>query len=193
MEMYAVVAVTVFLVNLLPAFAPPTWAVLVYFALGYELNPIAMMVLGVLSAGGGRFLLAHGTRSLRPWLPTKYVSNLENLGSQFVAHTERAWALLTLFFFSPLSSAQLFEAAGLMRHISISRITLAFMAGRTVTYSAYVLGAQKFSETDIGRAIRENITDPRAIALQILMVLGLIGLGFVSWKPAALQPQDSDK
>lgn len=63
---YAIALGVVFAVNLLPAFGPPTWAVLVFFSIDFDL-PVAGLVLGgALAAASGRFLLANGARRLRP-------------------------------------------------------------------------------------------------------------------------------
>ena len=44
MTQYLVVAAVVFAVNLLPAFGPPTWAVLVFFRLHSDVNAVALVV-----------------------------------------------------------------------------------------------------------------------------------------------------
>jgi hypothetical protein len=41
MAVYALVAAVVLGVNLLPAFGPPTWAVLVWFEVTHDLDPVA--------------------------------------------------------------------------------------------------------------------------------------------------------
>src|ERR1017187_2084402 len=43
---YAVVLALVLLVNLLPAFGPPIWVVLVLFKLNWHLNPVALVIAG---------------------------------------------------------------------------------------------------------------------------------------------------
>jgi hypothetical protein len=48
---------TIFGVNLLPAFGPPTWAVLVFFRLNPELPAVPLVLLGALAAASGRLVL----------------------------------------------------------------------------------------------------------------------------------------
>jgi len=151
MSDYLLAAAVIFIDNLMPAFAPPTWSLLVYFELARDLNPVALIAIGIIAAAAGRFILAHVFRRIRRFLPTGYVRNLENLGSQLTAHRGKAAATFGLFFFSPLSSAQLFEAAGLMRSLNLLRITIAFMCGRLVTYTFYVYGTHTFAATDLGK------------------------------------------
>jgi hypothetical protein len=47
----------IFGVNLLPAFGPPTWAVLVFFRLNSELPAVPLVLLGALAAASGRLVL----------------------------------------------------------------------------------------------------------------------------------------
>ena len=67
----------VFAVNLLPAFGPPTWAVLVFFSLQFDLPPVPLVLGGALAAAGGRYLLATGTRRLRPRLSAARLRRLD--------------------------------------------------------------------------------------------------------------------
>jgi hypothetical protein len=52
----------VFLVNLLPAFGPPTWAVLVFFSIDYDLPAVPLVLGGALGGGGGRDTLGCGAK-----------------------------------------------------------------------------------------------------------------------------------
>jgi hypothetical protein len=63
---YAIALGVVFGVNLLPAFGPPTWALLVFFSLDFNLPAVPLIVGGAMAAASGRFLLASGARWLRP-------------------------------------------------------------------------------------------------------------------------------
>jgi hypothetical protein len=59
---------TIFGVNLLPAFGPPTWAVLVFFRLNSDLPAVPLVLVGALSAASGRFVLATAAPSPRALL-----------------------------------------------------------------------------------------------------------------------------
>jgi len=167
--------------NLLPAFAPPTWSILVYFTLRYHMNPVALVLLGVLSATLGRAILANVFRAIRGWLPKGYVANMERIGLQIEKNPRRAFGLLALFFLSPISSAQLFEAAGIIKRITLGPLLIAFAAGRLISYSIYVSGASVLKETSLGQIITKEFTSPLAIAIQVLLILGLVALGNVKW------------
>jgi hypothetical protein len=155
---------------------------LVFFLINYESNPVALVVVGVVSATAGRFFLAWYFRKFAHLVPTKFSKNMEYAGHYFTNHSSKRYALFALFFFSPLSSAQLFEAAGLMKTIKLKPLLLAFAAGRTVTYSTYVTGAAVLAATNFGEVLISQLKSPWAIALQIAMIAGLIALGSIDWK-----------
>ena len=183
MNQYLVVVAVVFGINLLPAFAPPTWSVLVYFALSQNLNEIALIALGVISATTARLILAWAFRKNQRRFPKSYVHNLENAATHLRRSKGHIAAIWILFFVSPFSSAQLFEAAGLMKGVALKPLGLAFASGRVLTYSLYVFGTSAFAATSLGQIVKGNLTSPLAIAIQILFIVGLIALGMIRWRP----------
>lgn len=179
-ESYVAVVAIVFGVNLLPAFGPATWMLLVLFKLNWDLNPVALVVLGALAAGAGRYVLARVTHRLRAHLSPKRRANLEAGRAYLQGHRAGSVLGIALFALSPLPSAQLFEAAGVLG-LPLLPLTVAFFAGRLVSYSLYVTAAT-IAEQTYGDAIRSSITSPVGIALQILMLLGVAALTRVDWQ-----------
>jgi membrane protein YqaA with SNARE-associated domain len=178
---YALVAAAVVGINLLPAFGPPTWAVLVLFAVNGEYAEPVLVIVGAVAAAGGRLLLAHATRRLRRLVPSREQANLEAVGDLLTARRGRSVAALVLFAVSPVPSAQLFEAAGLMT-VRLLPLTAAFFVGRTVSYGLYVASAHTVSETDTGKVLISSLTSPVGVVLQVAMLLGLVLLARVDWK-----------
>ena len=176
-------AAVVFGINLMPAFAPPTWSVLVYFSLSQNLNELAIILLGVFSATTARLILAHAFRKNQHRFPKSYVANLENAATHLRRSKGHIAAIWLLFFVSPFSSAQLFEAAGLMKEVALRPLGLAFATGRVLTYSLYVFGTSAFAETSLGQIVKDNLTSPLAIAIQVLFIIGLLALGLIRWRP----------
>lgn len=167
----ALALVVVFAVNLLPAFGPPTWAVLVFFSLDLDLPAVPLVLGGALAAAGGRFLLAASARRLRPRLSTARIERLDRAQAGLSAERRRAAAGLGLFALSPVPSGQLFVAAGLMT-VPLLPLTAAFFAGRLVSYSIYV-GAAQIAEKSLGDVIVDALTSPLGMALQIAMLVAL--------------------
>lgn len=170
----------VFVFNLAPAFAPPTWSVLVLFSLNTDLPPALIVIAGAISAGTGRYSLARATGLLRNRIKGKSLKNLESAQKLFEEKSSRKILLLLLFIISPLPSAQLFEAAGLIG-TKLLPLTLAFFSGRLVTYSFYVAGASELKAHGIGELITKEFTSIWTIVFQILMITGVVLLTRINW------------
>jgi uncharacterized membrane protein YdjX (TVP38/TMEM64 family) len=176
---YLVLAGVVFGVNLLPAFGPPTWAVLVFFRLQSDLAAIPLVLVGAAAAAGGRLALAYGSRRYRNRLSPKRIASLEAARDAIAGGPKRAAAGLALFALSPLPSAQLFVAAGLV-DAPLLPLTAAFFAGRIVSYTLYVTAASAAKES-LGTILRGVFTSPLGIALQLLMLGALVALVRIDW------------
>ena len=181
MEYLALVA-AILIANAVPAFAPPTWTILIFFLINYDLNPIALVILGVTSATAGRGFLAWYFRKFAHLVPTRFSKNMEFAGRYFQKDSGKKYAILALFLLSPISSAQLFEAAGFMKTVALKPLLAAFAIGRTVSYSTYVSGAAVLAASNFGDVIIHELRSPLAIATQIAMIIGLVALGSVDWK-----------
>lgn len=175
---YAVAFGVVFAVNLLPAFGPPTWALLVFFSLDFDLPAVPLVLGGALAAASGRYLLARGARALRPRFSAARLARLARAETELRRNRARSLAGLGLFALSPVPSGQLFVAAGLMT-VPLLPLTAAFFAGRLVSYSIYVSVAH-VAEQNLGTLALDALTSPLGLALQIAMLAGLaflLGVG----------------
>lgn len=161
----------VFTVNLLPAFGPPTWAVLVFFSLDFELPAVPLVLGGALAAASGRFVLANGARMLRPRLAAARLERLDRARAALSADRRRTAVGLGLFALSPVPSGQLFVAAGLMA-VPLLPLTAAFFAGRLVSYSIY-LSAAGIAKDSLGTIVTEALTSPLGMGLQLAMLVAL--------------------
>jgi membrane protein YqaA with SNARE-associated domain len=177
---YLVMAAVVLGVNLLPAFGPPTWSVLILFRLHSHLNPVALVLIGALAAGTGRYLLAEACRRLRGRLSAKRAASLEAARTALTGNTRRSLIGLALFAFSPIPSSQLFVAAGLL-DVAILPLVAIFFAGRLVSYSIYVAGASAASHTSAGRLVTSSFTSPVGVAIQFGLLLAVVLLARVDW------------
>ncbi|HET7417895.1 MAG TPA: hypothetical protein VFJ61_09755 [Solirubrobacterales bacterium] len=168
---FAIALGVVFAVNLLPAFGPPTWAVLVFFSLDFDLPAVPLVLGGALAAASGRFVLASASRRLRPRLSEVRVQRLDRAQDALSADRGRAAAGLGLFALSPVPSGQLFVAAGLMT-VPLLPLTAAFFCGRLVSYSIYVSVAS-LAERNLGDVVLDALTSPLGLALQLAMLAAL--------------------
>ena len=172
--------VIVFVCNLAPAFAPPTWTLLVFFALNTQLPMWLIVITGAISAGVGRYNLARLSGLLRFKIKGKSLRNLQSAQRVLEEKSTRKYALLVFFVISPLPSAQLFEAAGLIG-ARILPLTIAFFSGRLVTYSLYVAGASQLKNRGIGDLITNQFTSMWGIIFQLVMIALVLLLTKINW------------
>ena len=176
---YLAVAAIVFALNLLPAFGPPTSAVLVALTLSFDLSSALLIAVGAIAAASGRLVLATMTRRLRPRLSAERRRHLRAAEEALLERPGRSVAALGLFALSPVPSGQLFVAAGLMR-VSLVPLTAAFFAGRVVSYTIYVTGASAVKET-FGDEILDSLVSPLGIALQAIALTLLVVFLRLDW------------
>lgn len=176
---YLTIFALVVALNLLPAFGPPTWALLVFASIHWHVAPVALVLEGVLGAGLGRWALASATRHFRRYFPKRYLDNLESAQERLSANKTRFRVLFGLFVLSPLPSAQLFCAAGLLK-LTMAPLVGAFMLGRVVTYSIYVATATTLQH-QLGDVFTNFFGSPWAISLQLVLLIGLAALPLVPW------------
>lgn len=177
---YLILFGIVFGVNLMPAFGPPTWSIIVLYGLNSDLPVPAIILVGALAAASGRLLLAYGFRLLGGHVSEKTRANLAAAREAFERNRKGGIAALALFALSPIPSAQLFEAAGLAG-VRLLGFTAAFFAGRIVSYSIYAFGAQEVKQTSLGEVLAGGISSPLGIALQLAMIAALVALVRIDW------------
>lgn len=175
---YLEVAAIVFALNLIPAFGPPTWAILVLVKFNWGLNVPAAVLIGATAAAGGRYLLARATRTLRPHLSQRRQESLIAAQAVVTRHRVGSWMGLALFALSPLPSAQLFEAAGIMT-LRLAPLTAAFFVGRLVSYSLY-MGAATAVQGSVASLVTSDLKSPTSIAVQVALIAGLVGLTMIN-------------
>jgi len=177
---YLILFAIVFGVNLMPAFGPPTWSIIVLYGFNSDLPVPVIVGTAATAAALGRFCLAHATRLFRHWLSDRTKRNLEAARAALQENKRRGVLALGLFALSPVPSAQLFEAAGLTG-VKLLPFTLAFFAGRLVSYSIYAGSAKAVEHLTLGQTFRDALTSPIGIGLQVLMLAGLVALARIDW------------
>lgn len=167
-------------VNLMPAFGPPTWTIIALYALNSGLPLAALVLLGAAAAALGRLLLAYSFRLIGGRLSQKRRHSLAAARSALERRRSGTLIGLTLFALSPVPSAQLFEAAGLMQ-IRLLGFTIAFFLGRLISYTLYAGGARTLRQSDLGQAFADSLTSPVGVAIQIAAIGLLVLLARVDW------------
>lgn len=175
-------------INMMPAFGPPTWSVIVLYGLNSELHLAALIPLAAAAAALGRLALAYAFRFIGDRLPEKRKRGLSAARAALEKRKRSAFIAFALFALSPVPSAQLFEAAGLMK-VRLLGFTAAFFAGRTVSYTIYATSARRLQASSLGDTFRDALTSPAGIGIQLLAIVALVGLARIDWaKRLNLEP-----
>lgn len=139
MSTLAALFVTILLLNLAPAFAPPTWMAMSW--LGFSRpgdDPLLMALVAASAATSGRLMLAKASRSLvrGRWMSDADRRNVD-VAKAWIERRRRvtAWALLA-YAFSPLPSNYLFIAYGLTG-LPLRLISVPFFFGRLASYALW--------------------------------------------------------
>lgn len=181
MSQYLLLFAIVLGVNLMPAFGPPTWSVIVAIGINSQMPAWALVPIAALAAASGRYVLANGFRLVVGHISEKTRRNVAAARKLYERSKRNAIVALGLFALSPVPSAQLFEAAGLAR-IPLVSFTAAFFAGRVLSYSLYLLTARTIQHTSLGGALSHSLTSPWGLAGQAGMIALLIAFTRIDWE-----------
>jgi len=143
----AAIFAVVFSLNVLPAFAPPTWTVLSFIAIRYDLNIILIAVTGAIAATLGRVTLAKLANVLvrRRLLSEAQKKNVDAIKTQLEGRRRLTFAIFLFYAFSPLPSNHLFIAYGLTAK-RLKEIAIPFLLGRLVSYAFWAFTASRAAE-----------------------------------------------
>jgi len=136
MSAILLVFLIVLALNVIPAFAPPTW--MVFSFLGFRFPEQAgwmLAIAGALAATLGRCTLAKMSRVIvrGHWLSATSRENLDSLRDELQRRPHLTFGLLLSYAFTPLPSNSVFIAYGLTT-MNIFRIAIPFFLGRFVSY-----------------------------------------------------------
>jgi hypothetical protein len=152
--------------NAVPAFMPPTWAVLAYFHLYHGLPVVPLALIGAFGATTGRAILALSSRAFGTRVfPARWQENVEVLSQTLQSRPALALPSLALFALGPVPSNHLFVAAGLAR-APLTPILLVFGATRFVSYVIWVSAAD-VADQSLQDLFGSHVAGWGAIALQI--------------------------
>lgn len=169
----------VFILNVIPAFAPPTWIVLSAFYIAFPQNIFFLIAIGVTASTAGRYALAKGSEILIQ----KYASNNKK---EDLAHLKKAlnykpmqkFLFTFIFALSPLPSNALFIAAGATK-IRLREILAGFFAGRTVSYLLLVFITEKVF-TALEKTLEGNATI-WTVMIEVIGVLSIVAFFAIDW------------
>jgi membrane protein YqaA with SNARE-associated domain len=168
------------LLNVVPAFMPPTWALLAYFRVNHDLDVWSLSLVGALGATTGRALLALMSRSAGERIvPQRWQSNVTALVEAIRSRPSFSLPTLGLFALGPVPSNHLFIAAGLA-NAPLPPVLAVFAVARFVSYLIWVSAA-----TTAAGSLRD-LVGPRhgggvGVAAQIAGFVMLILVMQIDW------------
>src|SRR2546426_324094 len=113
---YLAVFLSALTVDLIPLFGPPAWTVMIFFQMRFDLNPWAVLAVGVPGSALGRwFLSLYIPRVSSKMLKCSKNQELEFVGKKLVPKTWRTWLFVLIYTLTPLPTTALFTAAGLAK------------------------------------------------------------------------------
>ncbi len=175
----------VFLLNVIPAFAPPTWVVFSFLGFRFpDHMGVAFAVVGALAATLGRFTLAKGSHLIvrRHFLSEEARQNVDTIKEQLGKRKKFTFGLLLFYAFTPLPSNYLFIAYGLTT-MELKLITIPFFIGRSVSYSFWT-----FTASTVARRITLEDTEALSylgayfIASQVLLLSMVCAFTRIDWR-----------
>jgi membrane protein YqaA with SNARE-associated domain len=101
-------------VNTIPVFMPPTWAVLAWLHVQEGLPVWGLAAIGALTSTAGRGMLALASRQVGPRiLPRRWHENIQAVIDLLMSRRSLRFSSLAMFAWGPISSNYLFIGAGI--------------------------------------------------------------------------------
>jgi membrane protein YqaA with SNARE-associated domain len=187
---YLVVFVAVYLLNCIPAFAPPTWMMLSLVGFNHpQFNPLVLAMAAAVAATLGRITLARLSQTLirNKLLSDKTKANIDVLRLTLETRKHQTMGGLLLFSFTPLPSNYLFIAYGLTA-LPIKLIALPFFIGRYVSYAAWIfVGQEAYKSLDINAGLIGGYLGGYFILSQIGFMLLVYLFTRIDWRALLLE------
>jgi membrane protein YqaA with SNARE-associated domain len=175
----------IFGLNLIPAFAPPTWMALAFVGFQFpDMNPMLLALVGAVAATLGRLSLAKLSHLLlrEKLLSERHRSNIDVIKERLEKRTALTVSLFLFYAFSPLPSNFLFIAYGLTG-LPVLRVSLPFFIGRSVSYAFFIAsGAAAGRRWHVDSLESAFYASGWFIATQFLLLGALYVFAHVDWK-----------
>jgi hypothetical protein len=181
LEHLVVAWATAFVINVIPAFMPPTWAVVSFFLIRFDLPLLPLAIGSAAAATSGRVLLALLTRKVGPRFMTADMRrNMGALTAYLQGHQKGVGlGVLGFALFSPIPSNQLFMAVGLA-HVDLKLVAPAFFLGRSISYTV-AAGAAGKAAADLSEVFTQQFSSAPAVLVELLSLASIVLLAKIPW------------
>jgi membrane protein YqaA with SNARE-associated domain len=171
--------------NVVPAFAPPTWMALSFFGFRHpDVHPWLVALVAAAGATCGRLVLAHFAKRIvrARWMRPAMRGSLTAVAELIVRRRAESAAAFLVFALSPLPSNVVFLAYGLTG-APLWLLAVPFFVGRLVSYTIAVKGgslvAQHFESEASGAGAWASAY---FVVVQLALLAVLYGFTKVDWR-----------
>lgn len=179
---WLLIGLSAVLLNVIPAFMPPTWTVLAWAHFQHSAEVIPLALVGAAGAVTGRALLALAGRLLGTRIiPQRWRRNITILADTLRSRTSWGVSTLALTGLGAIPTNQVFLAAGIAQ-APIRALLLVFGVSRFVGYIFWITVADT-AVSSIGDALRPRLGSGAAIAGQVIAFILLIVVMQIDWGP----------
>jgi len=179
------VFIIVYFLNVIPAFAPPTWMVFSFLGFRYPSHNVPLFaVAGALAATFGRATLAKLARVIirQRYMSERVKDNIDAIRVRLEKRRRLTFSIFLFYAFTPLPSNYLFLAYGLTP-MELKLIAVPFFIGRSVSYSFW-----GFTSAAVSRRISFESSEALSymtvyfVATQILLLLIVYAFTRIDWQ-----------
>jgi membrane protein YqaA with SNARE-associated domain len=174
---YLGVFALVFVLNVIPAFVPPSWAVLslIYLLYPQYFSPLPLALIGCIASTLGRFILSYIGTASRAIMGETRKESLTDLRKTIESNKAGGFLLSLAVALSPLPSNMYFIMIGVMKY-QVIEVFLGFTLGRFISYLLLVslvkVAAHSFRQLFRNEFYAVTIID--LIALASVFILAII-------------------
>ena len=175
---YLVLSFYVILINVIPAFMPPTWIVLALAMINdATFDPLMLTMVGTISSTTGRMVLSIYSGYFRRFFTKKHHARANEIKEFFRKKDKELFFGTFAYALSPLPSNFIFLAKGLTRTDSIA-IFPGFFVGRLVSYFVLIVLSNHLFVT-VGSLTQDY--DFVRMAFDLLGIAAAFSFLFIDW------------
>ena len=177
---YVVLFLAALAADSLPVIGPPVWTIMVFMQVKFDLNPWAVLAVGVPASVLGRYFLGlYSTAFLGKVIRKSKSDEMRFVGKKLEGTLWKTWPFVLLYSLLPLSTTALFSAAGLAR-IRPIHILPPFFVGKFISDAVMLFtGRYAFDHavnTATGAFSGKSLT---AMTIGALLIAAFL---FVDWR-----------
>ena len=185
MRAIILIFLVVFGLNVIPAFAPPTWMVFSYVGFHYLSANVALLALvGAAAATLGRMTLGKMARIVirQRFMSQSTRENIDAIREKLEPRRRLTFGVFLFYAFTPLPSNYLFIAYGLTT-MKLRWIAVPFFIGRSVSYSFWGIAASAVAHRiTLGAAGALSYLSLYFVASQFLFLSLVYAFTRIDWR-----------